>query len=118
MSHRALHPPTSARKLRQGSTDAERRLWAIIRDRQLGGCKFRRQHPIGPFIADFACVERMLIVEADGAQHVDSEADFRRTAWLEGQGWRVMRFWNNEILMNSEGVAASILVALGQGGQS
>ncbi len=112
MSDRALHPPTAARKLRSTTTDAERRLWSILRDRQLNGCKFRRQHPIGPFFADFACVEHRLIVEADGGQHADSDADERRTAWLEGQGWRVLRFWNNEILSNPEGVSLVVLEAL------
>ncbi len=112
MSDRALHPPTTARKLRSATTDAERRLWSIPRDRQIGGCKFRRQHPIGPFFADFACVERMLVVEADGGQHAESEDDERRTVWLKGQGWRLIRFWNNEIMSNSEGVARSIWDAL------
>jgi very-short-patch-repair endonuclease len=112
MSERALHPPTTARELRAATTDAERRLWSILRDRQLGGCKFRRRHPIGPFFADFACVERIMVIEADGGQHADSDADERRTAWLEGQGWRVIRFWNNKILGNLEGVARIILDAL------
>jgi very-short-patch-repair endonuclease len=116
MSDRALHPATTARKLRAATTDAERRLWSILRDRQLSGCKFRRQHPIGPFFADFACVERMRVIEADGGQHADNDADERRTAWLEGQGWRVIRFWNNEILGNLEGVARIILDALEGGG--
>jgi primosomal protein N' (replication factor Y) len=108
-----LHPPTHSRRLRAQATDAERRLWALLRDRQIGGCKFRRQHPVGPFFADFAAVERRLIVEADGGQHADSHADARRTAWLESQGWRVIRFWNNEILTNPEGVARAVLEALG-----
>ncbi len=90
-------------------TDAERRLWAALRARRLRHLKFRRQHPLGPFIVDFACIEHSLVIEADGGQHVDSEADARRTAWLESRGWRVMRFWNNDILANPEGVQEAIL---------
>ncbi|CAA6603649.1 conserved hypothetical protein [Rhodospirillaceae bacterium LM-1] len=101
-----------ARSLRQAMTDAERRLWSILRGRNLGGFKFRRQHPCGSYVLDFACIERMLAVEADGGQHADSEADLRRTKWLESQGWRVMRFWNNDILANTDGVAAVILQEL------
>ncbi len=112
MSVRRQHPPTHSRKLRAAATDAERRLWSILRGRQLNGCKFRRQHPIGPFLADFAAVEVRLIIEADGGQHAASEADQRRTIWLKSQGWRVIRFWNNEILTNPEGVARAILEEL------
>src|SRR5258707_449744 len=82
------------------SLDAERRLWSALRDRRLDGYRFRRQCPIGPFIADFACTRERLIVEADGGQHSDSNTDDRRTAWLQNRGWRVLRFWNNEILRN------------------
>jgi len=104
-----------ARQLRTDSTDAERRLWSLLRNRRMDGHKFRRQHPIGPYIADFACVERMLIVEADGGQHADNPADQRRTELLQGQGWRVARFWNNDILRNTEGVAVAIRQALDSG---
>jgi very-short-patch-repair endonuclease len=93
-------------------TDAERRLWSALRSRRLHQFKFRRQYPIGRFIVDFTCVEHRLIVEADGGQHADSIDDVRHTAWLDAQGWRVLRFWNNEILANSEGVQAAILRAL------
>lgn len=93
-------------------TDAERRLWSVLRSRRLSGYKFRRQHPIGPFIADFACIGHKLIVEADGGQHDDSATDRRRTAWLARAGWRVVRFWNNEILANPNGVAQVIVQAL------
>ena len=93
-------------------TDAERRLWSVLRSRRLSGYKFRRQHPIGPFIADFACIGHKLIVEADGGQHDDSAADKRRTAWFARQGWRVVRFWNNEILANPSGAALAIMRAL------
>jgi len=97
-----------ARQLRRNATDAERKLWQIIRSRHLAAAKFRRQHPIGPFIADFACLDAKLIVEADGGQHAESNADETRTAWLQAHGWRVCRFWNNDILGNPEGVLLSI----------
>lgn len=93
-------------------TDAERRLWSALCDRRIAGHKFRRQHPVGPYILDFACVELRLAIEADGGQHADSVRDARRTAWLAGEGWRVLRFWNNDILGNIEGVAARIQEAL------
>jgi very-short-patch-repair endonuclease len=98
--------------LRQNATDAERRLWAVLRHRQLQGYKFRRQHAIGRFIADFACTKHRLVIEADGGQHNGSIADDRRTAWLEREGWRVLRFWNNDILSNTEGVLSAIVEAL------
>jgi very-short-patch-repair endonuclease len=101
-----------AQRLRGEMTDAERRLWSILRNRQLEGAKFRRQQPIGPFIADFVCQKRRLIIEADGGQHADSRADERRTAFLEGKGYRVLRFWNNDILNNLDGVAQVIGSAL------
>jgi very-short-patch-repair endonuclease len=102
-------PNENARKLRRDATDAERRLWSALRDRRLNGYRFRRQYPIGPFIADFACTKERVIMEADGGQHSDSKTDSRRTAWLESQGWRVVRFRNNEILKNPEGVIDAIL---------
>jgi very-short-patch-repair endonuclease len=102
-------PNANARKLRREATEAERRLWSALRDRRLGGYRFRRQYPIGPFIVDFACTKERLIIEADGGQHSDSATDGRRTAWLETQGWRVVRFWNNEILKNAEGVIDTVL---------
>jgi very-short-patch-repair endonuclease len=90
-------------------TDAERRLWFALRDRRLAGYKFRRQHPIGGFIVDFACTKHHLVVEADGGQHSESESDARRTAKIEAMGWRVLRFWNNDILANNEGVILTLL---------
>jgi len=101
-----------ARTLRRSSTDAERRLWSALRDRRLRGYRFRRQHPIGRFIVDFACTRHRLIVEADGGQHNENGADAQRTAWLEHHGWRVLRFWNNEILANTEGVIETIVKVL------
>jgi very-short-patch-repair endonuclease len=105
-----------ARQLRVVMTDAERRLWAALRGRRLQGFKFRRQHPLGPYILDFACIEHRLVIEADGGQHADCEHDRRRTGWLEARGWRVVRFWNNEILANTDGVLDAILRALGSTG--
>jgi very-short-patch-repair endonuclease len=100
------------RQLRRGATDAERRLWSALRDRRLRGYRFRRQHSIGNFIVDFACTKHRLIVEADGGQHVENEDDRRRTIWLEDEGWRLLRFWNNDILVNTEGVVLAILQEL------
>ena len=102
-----------ARSLRANQTDAETRLWTGLRDRRLAGAKFRRQAASGPYIADFACFAARLIVELDGGQHAqDADADAARTAWLEGQGFRVLRFWNNDVLANTEGVLERILEAL------
>jgi very-short-patch-repair endonuclease len=101
-----------AQRLRRELTDAERKLWSILRNRQLYSAKFRRQQPIGPFIADFACQESRLIIEADGGQHAGSAVDARRTQFLESKGYRVLRFWNNDILNNLDGVAQVIASAL------
>ena len=101
-----------ARQLRSAQTDAEQRLWAALRDRRLEGFKFRRQRKIGPYIGDFVCVEYNLIVEADGGQHAENPKDDLRTAWLEQHGWTVIRFWNNDILANLDGVLSAILEAL------
>ena len=103
---------TKAKRLRREITDAERKLWSVLRNSQLGVSKFRRQQPIGPFIADFVCQHARLIIEADGGQHAASGNDARRTAFLESKGYRVLRFWNNDILENLEAVAESILAAL------
>ncbi len=93
-------------------TDAERRLWSLLRDRKLNGHKFRRQHPVGPYVLDFACIEQKLAVEVDGGQHADSEHDRQRTAWLESQEWWVVRFWNHDVLTNAEGVVARLTEVL------
>ncbi len=98
--------------LRRNATDAEQALWLHLRNRRLGGHKFRRQWTLGPYIADFCCLERGLIVEVDGGQH-SPERDGRRTAALEAQGFVVMRFWNNDVLGNLDGVLEVILEALG-----
>lgn len=99
-----------ARTLRADPPDAERKLWSMVRGRQLGGAKFRRQVPIDRYFADFACVEARLIVELDGGQHADqADYDAERTATLESLGWCVIRFWNNDVLENIEGVCDAIL---------
>jgi primosomal protein N' (replication factor Y) len=93
-------------------TDAEHALWRELRHDQLRR-RFRRQHPIPPYIADFACVEAKLIVEADGGQHSDSR-DQVRDQYLQKQGWRILRFWNNDILQNSTEVSQVIAAALAE----
>ncbi|HET6238848.1 MAG TPA: DUF559 domain-containing protein [Acetobacteraceae bacterium] len=104
----------NAGALRRDITEVERRLWLLLRGRRLEGWKFRRQHPIGPFIVHFACVRHRLIVWLDGGQHADARAayDARRTACLEGLGWRVMRFWNDEVYSTPEAVIDVIRKAL------
>jgi very-short-patch-repair endonuclease len=99
-----------ARRLRREATDAERRLWSRLRNRQLAGFKFRQQETIGRCVADFACVECRLIVEADGGQHRE-EVDRERTSYLKSLGWEVLRFWNNDILKHTDGVLDLILRA-------
>ena len=103
----------NARALRGDMTDAERRLWQAIRGRQLQDSRFRRQHPIGPYITDFACIDKKLVIELDGGQHQDQMLyDEQRTAFLQVQGWQVLRFWNNDVLSNLEGVLTSIVDTL------
>ena len=104
-----------SRQLRRNLTKAERALWSELRHDQLG-CRFRRQHPIRPYIVDFACVEAKLIVEVDGGQHTDGH-DQVRDDYLALQGWRVIRFWNNEALENRDGVLQVIAAALAERGE-
>jgi very-short-patch-repair endonuclease len=101
----------AARMLCRNATDAERMMWYLLRDRRLNGVKFRRQVPVGPFIADFASIEHRLVIELDGGQHADSASDAKRDAFLAANGWRVLRFWNNEAMSNREGVLELILRA-------
>ena len=108
-------PKKIARQLRQNPTDAELRLWLALRDRRLSGYKFRRQHPIGEFVVDFVCTKHKIVIEADGGQHAENPADALRTERLEAEGWKVIRFWNNEILSNTGGVIETILIALKAG---
>lgn len=102
-----------ARRLRCDATDAERRLWLRLRDRGLGA-KFRRQQVLGRFVVDFACLDRRLVVELDGGQHAESAADRARDAWLATQGFRVLRFWNPEVMANIDGVLAVVQDALAE----
>ena len=102
-----------ATPLRQTMPDAEIRLWHQLRNRRLMGHKFRRQHSIGPFIADFACVAARLVIELDGSQHAGAEAaDARRTAFLNAQGWTVLRFWNARALTDMDTVLREIVACL------
>ncbi len=101
-----------ARTLRRDSTEVERWLWGRLRDRRLGGRKFVRQMPVGPFFADFGCREAKLIVELDGAQHAESRRDESRDAFLVRQGFRVLRFWNHEVVSDIGAVCETIVAAL------
>lgn len=103
-----------ARALRKNPTDAERALWNGLRFWQIGGHKFRRQQPIGDYIVDFVCLEKKIIIEVDGGQHAEQEEyDGARDAWLRDKGYSVLRFWNNDVLHNLDGVKDSISQALG-----
>ena len=99
-------------RLRSLSTAAERRLWSRLRDRQLGGAKFVRQAPIGRFIVDFVCREKQVIVEVDGSQHLESSSDRIRDEFLRSRRYRVLRFWNSDVLTNTDGVCESIFAVL------
>ena len=101
-----------AKALRQNMTDAEQLLWRHLRAHRLNGQKFRRQQPIGPCVVDFVHLGAKLIVEADGGQHSQSESDVVRDEWLTSQGFKIMRFWNNDILNNTDAVLTAILDAL------
>ncbi|MFC5441010.1 endonuclease domain-containing protein [Rhodanobacter ginsenosidimutans] len=102
-----------ARQLRNESTDAERRLWYFLRRQQLGGHKFRRQYPLAGYIVDFICVPTRLVVELDGGQHLDALAyDQRRTEILQREGYRVLRFWNDDVLLRTDDVVAEIFRVL------
>jgi very-short-patch-repair endonuclease len=98
-----------ARQLRRRQTDAERKVWQILRAGRLHGWKFRRQQPIGRYIVDFVCLEKRLVIELDGGQHQDrADEDRERDGWLAGNGFKVLRFWNNDVMQNLEGVAERI----------
>ena len=111
-----MHPNTNkARKLRQNLTEQEAVMWHLLRNRGVNGYKFRRQYPIGNYVVDFVCRELKLIIELDGGQHnepTNIEYDQKRTQYLNEKGYRVIRFWNNDIDENLEGVYQSILKAL------
>ena len=102
-----------ARALRRQMTDAEALLWRHLRSRQLGESQFRRQHPIGQYYADFACVEKKLVIEVDGGQHAANEdSDKRRSEYLAARGYRVLRFWDHDVLTDVETVLETILSSL------
>ena len=105
MTEKRLTPV--ARKLRRNSTEAEARLWYYLRGRQLDGAKFIRQSPIGPYVADFACRDARLAIELDGGQHNEA-VDAPRTQVIEAFGYRIIRFWDNDVLQNTEGVLEAI----------
>ena len=106
--HRLRH----AKAMRHIATDAERKLWRLLRSRQLDAVKFRRQVPIADYIVDFACHEYRLIIELDGGQHADNAKDIERDRKLGAAGYRVLRFWNNDVLRNPSGVLEVILAEL------
>jgi lysyl-tRNA synthetase class 2 len=110
--------PSRARELRRNQTKAELELWMRLRGRQLAA-KFRRQYRIGPYIVDLCCVERRLVIELDGGQHSEQvEADRKRSAFMTSRGFRVLRFWNDQVLCEMEGVLERILAALDEHAQS
>jgi very-short-patch-repair endonuclease len=105
----------TARRLRANATDAEQRLWQNIDRVPLLRTHFRRQAPIGPYVVDFACLSAKLLIEIDGPSHTETgaqERDLARTRWLEGEGYRVLRFWNHEVFENVDGVLDTIYAAL------
>jgi very-short-patch-repair endonuclease len=103
-----------ARELRRTMNARERKLWRALSNREAGGFRFRRQHPIGSYIVDFICLDSRLVIEVDGGQHGDDKQiahDQRRTAWLSAEGYRVLRFWSNEVMSNTEAVVARVVEA-------
>lgn len=101
-----------ARKLRGEMTDAERRLWYRLRAHRFGGYKFKRQVPIGSYVVDFVCLNLGIVVEVDGGQHAESSRDRKRDVWLKDRGFLVLRFWNNDVLRNTNAVLEKIMEAL------
>ena len=101
-----------ARNLRKCSTDAEQHLWRHLRDRQVGGFKFRRYQAVGKYVVDFVNFERKVVIELDGGQHAMDPGDQVRDDWLRGEGYKVLRFWDNQVLVNLEGVLEAIREAI------
>ena len=102
-----------ARELRKNQTNAEKALWSVLRMHRLGGYRFRRQHPMGNYVVDFVCLESHLVVELDGGQHLESnEYDEARTTYLAERGFTVFLFWNNQVLIEMDGVKEALLLAL------
>ena len=102
----------TSRRLRRDATFAEQRLWYRLRSRSLCGMKFVRQEPIGPYIVDFVCREQRLIIEVDGGQHAENKRDVVRDQWLRDHGYRTLRFWNNDVIENTDGVLEAIAEVL------
>jgi very-short-patch-repair endonuclease len=98
-----------ARSMRKAPTKAENMLWQMLRGRKLQGLKFKRQEPMGPYIVDFVCHEKKLIIEADGGQHSESMSDRERDSYFEAKGYKILRFWNDEIERNSDAAALHII---------
>ncbi|AZO60371.1 endonuclease domain-containing protein [Mesorhizobium sp. M1A.F.Ca.IN.022.07.1.1] len=111
MPHQPVTPAKRnfARRMRRESTEAEDRLWQELRGRRLDKIKFRRQVPVGRFVADFVCAEARLIIEIDGSQHADSPHDQERDAELKARGFRVLRFWNDDVLKELDAVCDTII---------
>jgi very-short-patch-repair endonuclease len=101
-----------SRRLRARMTDAENILWFRLRGKRVGGHRFRRQVPLGPYVVDFACLQAQLVVEVDGSQHLNSKEDQERTTWLESRNFKVLRFWDNDVLQQTASVLETIRVAL------
>jgi very-short-patch-repair endonuclease len=116
MPHRLIstRARSNARSLRRGMTDAERRIWTRLRAHRFSGVSFRRQVPIGPYIADFVCFDARLIIELDGGQHAESKRDHARDSWLRRQGFSILRFWNNDVFSNIDGVLETVANAIAQ----
>jgi very-short-patch-repair endonuclease len=111
------HLRAYARDMRREPTDAEKKFWRLVRDRRLAGSKFKRQYPIGRYIADFVCLEAKLIVELDGGRHAEQQAyDAVRDAFLAAEGFHVLRFWNSDVLTNADGIAERLFHLLKGGG--
>ena|SRR5271157_4449041 len=107
------HANSRARAMRRQPTNAERALWHLLRDRRLSQTKWRRQVPLGPYIVDFVCFERRVVVECDGSQHAENALDAARDAWLTAQGFTVLRFWNHAVLKERSTVIDTILARCG-----
>jgi very-short-patch-repair endonuclease len=108
--HRRTTPKvfTNAKELRRNLTPAEQKLWAVLRNDQLG-VSFRRQHAIGPYVTDFCCIKKKLVIELDGGQHLEqADYDQERTEFLQSKGYRVLRFWNNDVVNDINGVITAI----------
>ena len=114
MPQRVRRPTQRAQELRNSATPAERMLWQHLSRRQLDGWKFSRQMPVGPFVCDFLSRELKLVIELDGGQHDENQADAARTAYIEQQGFRVVRYWNNEVHENVAGVLEHLLALIDQ----